>query len=243
MSEQSGLIVITGASRGIGLALVECFLKEGHTVLGIARDTASMPTHDKLTTLDTDLTDPQAITHIARRVEKIGLPVAVLINNAGIQNAVDFTATGIDSEAIATQIRDEIMLNLTTPMLLAAALLAFMLRPGGTIVNVTSLVSRQPKPSAPVYSATKAGLASFTQSLRVQLRSEGIDVVEAVPPLMDTAMTAGRGSGKITPETMATAIFDSIRDQRNTAAPGLSRRVLMLNRVLPELVRTILARN
>ena len=243
MSKHKGAIIITGASRGIGLSLVNHYLTAGFPVLAVARSTKTMQPQEDLTIFDADLSRREGIDRLAAQVARLGFTVAVLINNAGIQNAISFTGPDVNSEAISNQIRDEIALNLTAPILLTQSILPFMLRPGGTIVNVTSLVSRQPKPSAPVYSATKAGLASFTQSLRVQLRSEGIHLVEAVPPLVDTGMTAGRGSGKISPETMADAIFESVRNSKKTAAPGLSRRVLLMNRVLPELVSRIMARS
>ncbi|WP_339765991.1 SDR family NAD(P)-dependent oxidoreductase [uncultured Hoeflea sp.] len=243
MPNAQGLAVITGASRGIGLALVNRYLEAGFPVLAIARDTTVLPACKNLTVLDADLAGRAGITRVAEAVKSLRLPVAVLINNAGVQNAVDFTGPDSANPECPDCIRDEIALNLTAPMLLALCLLPLMLRPGGTIVNVTSLVSRQPKPSAPVYSASKAGLASFTQSLRVQLRSEGIHLVEAIPPLVDTGMTAGRGSGKISPEAMADAISSSVRDRKRLAAPGLSRRVLLLNRFWPELVGKILARS
>lgn len=243
MKKHSELIVVTGASRGIGLALVNRFLDAGFPVLAIARNTASMKAHENLTTLDADLAGRLGISRVTDRVAALGIPVAVLINNAGVQNAIDLVRPDIGSSEGPDRIRDEIALNLTAPILLALALLPFMLRPEGTIVNLTSLVSRQPKPSAPVYSASKAGLASFTQSLRVQLRSQGVRVVETVPPLVDTDMTSGRGKGKISPEAMADAILKGIAKQHQTVAPGLSRRVLILNRLLPELVRRILARN
>jgi len=243
MTKLFGLVVITGASRGIGLALVDRYLKAGCPVLAVARDTAVIPARDNLATLDADLTDPAEPARIAARVAAMRLPVAVLINNAGVQNSLDYSGPDLACPTVPDRIRDEIALNLTAPMLLVRSLLPFMVRPGGTIVNVTSLVSRQPKPSAPVYSASKAGLASLTRSLRVQLQRDEIHLVEAVPPLVDTGMTAGRGSGKISPETMAEAIFKGVRDQKRIVAPGLSRRVLLLNRLLPELVGRILARS
>ena len=243
MTQHGELIVITGASRGIGLALVNRFLDTGSPVLGVARDTASMTAHHNLTTLDADLASRAGISRVSVRVAELGLPVTVLINNAGVQNTIDLAGPEIEDPERPDLIRDEIALNLTAPILLTLALLPFMLRPGGTVVNVTSLVSRQPKPSAPVYSASKAGLASFTQSLRVQLRSQGVRVVEAVPPLVDTGMTSGRGTAKISPEAMADAILQGVAKQRQTVAPDLSRRVLILNRLLPELVRRILTRS
>ena len=66
--------------------------------------------------------------------------------------------------------------------------------------NVTSLTALHPKTFAPVYSATKAGLRSFTRGLRLQAEPFGIHVMEAIPPLVDTAMTSGRGKGKISAE-------------------------------------------
>jgi short-subunit dehydrogenase involved in D-alanine esterification of teichoic acids len=243
MTKQYGLIVITGGSSGIGLALVNRYLKAGCPVLAVARNTSAIPARDNLATLDADLTDPAEPARIAARVAALRLPVAVLINNAGVQSALDFSGADIACPTVPDRIRDEIALNLVAPILLARALLRFMVRPNGTIVNVTSLVSRQPKVSAPVYSASKAGLASFTRSLRVQLHPDEIHVLEAVPPLVDTSMTADRGSGKISAEAMAEAIFAGVRNQKNIIAPGLSRRVLLLNRLLPELVRTILARS
>lgn len=243
MTKQYGLIVITGGSSGIGLALVNRYLKAGCPVLAVARNTAAIHARHNLATLDADLTDPAEPARIAARVAALRLPVAVLINNAGVQSALDFSGADIACPTVPDRIRDEIALNLIAPILLARALLPFMVRPDGTIVNVTSLVSRQPKVSAPVYSASKAGLASFTRSLRVQLHPDEVHVLEAVPPLVDTSMTAGRGSRKISAEAMAEAIFAGVRNQKNIIAPGLSRRVLLLNRLLPELVRTILAQS
>jgi uncharacterized oxidoreductase len=108
-------------------------------------------------------------------------------------------------------------------------------------VNVTSLVALHPKTSAPVYSATKAGLRSYTLALRAQAGSRGVHVVEAIPPLVDTAMTAASGRGKISSETMADAILAGLAGRRPVVVPGLSRRVLGLNRFLPGLVARSLA--
>jgi short-subunit dehydrogenase len=115
-------------------------------------------------------------------------------------------------------------------------------RPGGSIVNITSLTALHPKTSAPVYSATKAGLRTFTRALRLEAEPVGIHVMEAIPPLVDTAMTSGRGKGKISAEAMADAILAGLADRRRVVAPGLSGKVLRLNRLLPGLVAKSLAR-
>lgn len=239
--KEKGLVVITGASRGIGRALAQRHAAEGYDVLAVARDFTGFPSDPRITCLPSDLTRPGAVDEIIDILRKCEGPVDRLINNAGIQNEIDLTRD--DPTANAARITREIALNLTLPVQLSHAILPLMRRPGGVIVNVTSLTARHPKTSAPVYSATKAGLASFTTALRHQLAPEGVRVVEAVPPLVDTDMTRGRGSGKLSAEAMAGAIFDGIAAGRHTIAPGISRRVLWLNRIAPELVAGILAKS
>lgn len=236
MAQDRGLVVITGASRSIGRALARRFEEAGHPVLAVARSPA-----DGEGAVAADLASQDGMAAVVAAVRARGVPVEVLINNAGMQAALDLTAP--EAEREAETVAAEIALNLAAPILLVRALLPLMRQPGATIVNVTSLVSRHPKPSAPVYSASKAGLASFTASLRRQLAPQGIRVMEAVPPLVDTAMTEGRGRGKISPEAMAEAIFEGVAEGRALVAPGIARRVLVLNRVLPELVRRILSRS
>ncbi len=128
------------------------------------------------------------------------------------------------------------------PTKISLALMPFLRAPGGAVVNVTSLVSLHPKPSAPVYSATKAGLASFTRALRHQLASKAITVIDVIPPLAATEMTAGRGSGKLSPEDMAEAIVTGIARGEMQIAPGKSKLVLRLNRLLPGLIARILSK-
>jgi uncharacterized oxidoreductase len=244
MAEFKGLVVITGASRGIGGALVRKFDEAGYPVLAVARTPAEAQESGTVATLAADLTRQTGLAQVMAAVRARGIPVAALINNAGVQNALGLAAAGPDrcGAPDADPVGREIALNLTAPIRLSRGLVPLMRQPGGTIVNVTSLVSRHPKPSAPVYSATKAGLASFTESLRHQVAPLGIHVIEAVPPLVDTAMTAGRDTGKISPEAMADAIFVGMMQGRSLVATGIARRVLLLNRLLPGLVRRILSR-
>jgi uncharacterized oxidoreductase len=166
MAEFKGLVVITGASRGIGGALVRKFDEAGYPVLAVARTPAEAQESGTVATLAADLTRQTGLAQVMAAVRARGIPVAALINNAGVQNALALAAAGPDrcGAPDADSVGSEIALNLTAPIRLSRGLIPLMRQPGGTIVNVTSLVSRHPKPSAPVYSATKAGLASFTES-------------------------------------------------------------------------------
>ncbi len=229
-------VLVTGASRGIGRALAERYARDGAHVIAVARQPGEVA--GDVQWVEADLTQPDGWDATIAAVQRAGKLLDILVNNAGIQQAIDLDATSPHTfRADATR---EIALNLTAPLVLTQALLPFMRRPGGTIVNVTSLLSRHPKASAPVYSASKAGLASFTAALRRQLASQGIRVVEAVPPLVATDMTQGRGRNKLAPETMARAITDGVSRGKRVVAPGLSRVMLAIDRVAPELAAAAL---
>ena len=110
-------------------------------------------------------------------------------------------------------VRKEVTVNLTSPLALTALLLdALRTHPRPVVVNVTSALAWKPKRSAPVYSATKAALRSFTDGMRDQLEQgeRPVRLVEVVPPLVETAMTAGRGTGKISAEEAARQIISGL---------------------------------
>jgi short-subunit dehydrogenase involved in D-alanine esterification of teichoic acids len=108
---------------------------------------------------------------------------------------------------------------------------------------VTSVLAAAPKPSSPVYSATKAALRSFGSSMRRQLAGSGVRVVEVVPPLVDTAMTRGRSGLKtISPELMASAIVDGLRADKTRILVGKARVAAILQRWAPGLLEDAMAR-
>lgn len=236
MDQPKTTVVVTGASRGIGAALVEAYTAQGANVVAVSRSSPGSPRPD-VEYVSADLATDAGIEALAAAIAARGQPIGILVNNAGIQNEMNLTGpvdpAGIDAE---------IAVNLTGPIKLTLALMPFLQDGGATVVNVTSLVSLHPKPSAPVYSASKAGLASYTRALRHQLKAKGIAVIEAIPPLVATGMTEGRGSGKLSPEAMASAIVDGVAKGRTRIAPGKSALVVRLNRILPNLVERILSK-
>jgi uncharacterized oxidoreductase len=224
-------VLITGASRGIGRALAAEYAAAGAHVFAVARRPGMAPSNVEW--IAADLGEPDGVVAVVEAVKRSGRTLDVLINNAGIQHAIDLADAAPD--AFRTLAASEIAVNLTAPLMLTHGLLPFIRRRGGTIVNVTSILSRQPKASAPVYCATKAGLASFTNALRHQFAPLGVRVVEAIPPLVATDMTSGRGKGKLTPEAMARAIVSGVEHGRKRVAPGFSRPFLAIDRLVPEL--------
>jgi short-subunit dehydrogenase len=164
-------VLITGASRGIGMALAYEFAAAGASVALAARTTAALAkvaADTGGTSYPIDLTDPRAVAEFWACVEGDG-EVDVLVNNAGIDATGQFV--DIDAETIDALIR----VNLTTPMELTRQALTTMVpRRRGHIVNVSSLAAMIPFPGLSTYGASKAGLSRFSAGLRAELRGSGV---------------------------------------------------------------------
>jgi len=138
-----------------------------------------------------DVGDAGSIREFARRVTAEHPTLDVLINNAGIMRAEDLLAQTDDlADAEAT-----VITNVLGPIRLTAALLpALQRRPRSTIVNVSSGLAFVPLAHTPTYSATKAALHSYTQSLRSQLKGTTVEVIELVPPAVQTDLMPGQAA-------------------------------------------------
>ena len=108
------------------------------------------------------------------------------------------------------------------------------------IVNVTSGLALAPRAGGPVYCATKAALRSYSQALRYQLRNAGVHVLEALPPVVDTKLTAGRGSGKMPPEECARQIVSAMEDDADEANVGMVKLLQLVHSISPALARRIM---
>lgn len=183
------LVVITGASQGLGLALCRQAVEAGYQVLAIARTLS--PELEALSTQHVvfkayDLTDIAAIhTLCSEIVQQYGRPWG-LVNNAGMgQNSILATLH-------ENQIEQLLTLNLHAPILMSKYLLrSMLLNQQGRIVNVTSIVANQGYNGLSVYAATKAGLEGFTRSLAREAGKGGVTVNNLAPGYMATQMTAG----------------------------------------------------
>jgi len=134
----------------------------------------------------------------------------------------------------------ELRVNLWAPMALCQLLLPTLKAMGGArLVLVSSALAFAPKRRAAVYSASKAGLHAFCESLRAQLQGSGIELMELIPPLVDTPMTAGRGGHKIPPEAVAQALSRGLRRARLPARlwVGPARALPWLLRLAPAATR------
>jgi len=186
MDLASNTVLITGGASGIGLALAERFLAAGSEVIVCGRREETLREaqgrHPRLKTRVCDVADESERVSLFNWAAGELPRLNVLVNNAGIQRRFELTDIE-DWEPV----HQEIAINLEAPIHLSALFIPHLLkqeRPA--IVNVTSGLSFVPMASAPVYSATKAALHSFTLSLRHQLAATPIEVVEIVPPAVNT---------------------------------------------------------
>ncbi|MGH3971068.1 MAG: SDR family oxidoreductase, partial [Mycobacterium sp.] len=138
--------------------------------------------------LSLDQADPADIGRFAAELTDRWPELNVVINNAGIQRAEDLSACDVGAA------QETVAINLLGPIRLTAALLpSLVTQPRAAIINVTSGLAFMPSALTPTYCATKAALHSYTQSLRFQLRETPVEVIEIIPPQVQTALQGERG--------------------------------------------------
>lgn len=244
-------ILITGGASGIGLALVERFVRHRNRVIIVGRDEAKLTQakalYPGIAAYPCDLESKEQTDLLIERLYSDHPELSVVINNAGVQFNYSFAEARAEAGSAETadcadsRIAREIAINLTSPIRLVSGLIPLLARRDeAAIVNVTSGLAIVPKKSAPVYCATKAGLRLFTRSLRYQLEPTNIRVFEIVPPVVDTAMTAGRGRGKILTEQLVDQFWTSYGNNRLEIPVGKVKLLLWINRLFPGLAEKIL---
>lgn len=186
MELASTTALITGGASGIGLALAERFMQAGAQVVVCGRREAALrearEKHPGLVVRACDLADASQRSALAAWAAREHPRLSLLVNNAGIQRRVRL-AQADDWEGT----REEIAINLEAPIHLSSLFLPQLLgRERAAIVNVTSGLAFAPLAGVPVYCATKAALHSFTLSLRHQLANTPVEVIEILPPAVDT---------------------------------------------------------
>lgn len=213
MDVASNTILITGGASGIGLALAERLLRAGSQVIVCGRREDKLreaqTRYPRLAIRVCDLAEERAREALLRWAVAEFPRLNVLVNNAGIQRRVRLAA-----EEKWRETRHEIAINLDAPIHLSRLFIPHLLtqeRPA--IVNVTSGLAFTPLAGVPIYSATKAALHSFTLSLRHQLSSTPIQVVEIVPPAVNTDLGGpGLHTFGVAVEEFAEAVMARLRE-------------------------------
>lgn len=189
MNVTDNMILITGGASGIGRGLAEAFHKLGNQVIisGRRQDVLDEVTaaNPGMQSLRLDIADPASITAFAAQIVALYPKLNVLINNAGIMQPEDI-ASAPDYLDIAER---TIATNLLGPIRLSAALLPHLrAQPQAAILTVSSGLAFVPMAATPTYSATKAAIHSYSLALRHQLRETSVQVIEIIPPYVQTEL-------------------------------------------------------
>jgi len=200
-------VLVTGANRGIGRALVDEALRRG---AGLVYAGTRQPfTHPdaRVTALALDVTDAAQVAAAAAQVSALD----VLINNAGVAPYDDLSDASALEQALAV--------NLLGTHRVTRAFLPLLVKSRGAIVNNVSTMAFAPLPLTPAYSVSKAAAFSLTQSLRALLAGEGVTVHAVLTGPVDTDMTRGFEIPKASAESVAAAIFAGLADDEEDIFP------------------------
>jgi NAD(P)-dependent dehydrogenase (short-subunit alcohol dehydrogenase family) len=207
-------VLITGANRGIGAALVKEALNRGAKRVFAGTRGPLSNTDPRVTPLTLDVTNA---SQIQRAVDEVGA-LDILINNAGIGIADDLT----DPDAI----QKHLDVNLLGLVKVTQAFLPLLTRSKGAIVNILSVTSVAPFPVIPGYSISKAAALNLTQSQRALLTRQGVGVHAVILGSVDTDMTRGFDIPKVSPESAAVGIFDGVENDEDDIFPDPTSQTL-----------------
>jgi NAD(P)-dependent dehydrogenase (short-subunit alcohol dehydrogenase family) len=200
-------ILVTGANRGIGQALVADALRRGaRRVYAGTRQPLAHPDR-RVTPLTLDVTDAAQVQAAAEQVEALD----ILVNNAGIARYDDLSDRAVLERHLAV--------NLFGTYGVTQAFLPLLTRSRGAIVNILSVYAFAPLPLIAAYSVSKAAAFSLTQSLRAFVAGRGVTVHAVLTGPVDTDMTRGFDIPKASPEAVARAILDGVEREEEDIFP------------------------
>jgi uncharacterized oxidoreductase len=230
-------ILITGGSAGIGLAFALRFLELGNQVIVTGRRQPVLDElrakHPKLHTIQSDVADPAQIAALAKRVKAEHPKLDVLMNNAGIMLHKNLRMPAADLDGLMA----EVNINLGGVIRTTSAFIDILTANQGTVINVSSALAFVPLPSAPIYSATKAAVHAYTQSLRFQLEEAGVEVIDLMPPAVKTDLTTemqeAASIGLISTDELVKQSFAGFEAGKLEIRPGQSNLLAWMRRLAP----------
>jgi uncharacterized oxidoreductase len=251
MKLTSNTILITGGASGIGYELTKQLTALGNTILITGRDQAKVDraktAFPKIHTFQSDVSDPKAIATLYEKVTKQFPELNILINNAGIMREINVH----DKAGSLEDITREIEINLSGPIRMVKQFLPHLkTKSAAAIMNVSSGLAFVPLPISPVYCATKAGLHSLTESLRVQLKNTKVKVFELAPPATQTELLGDfnnfedvKGVSIMKVEDMVKVAVKGMQTDRFEIRPGQSNPLKMMSRVAPGFILKQMSRS
>jgi uncharacterized oxidoreductase len=249
MKTSGNVILITGGSSGIGFEFAKQLLALGNTVIATGRDAKKLESVKSrlpgLRVIQSDVSRPAEISALRDAVLKEFPNLNVLINNAGVMRTIN-----LHDDAELEGLTQEIDINLKGPIRMSKAFLPHLKKQAAAaIVNVTSGLAFVPLPISPVYCSTKAGLHSFTCSLRVQLKNTKVQVFEVAPPATATELLADmnqddmKGVSIMKVDDMVADSIKGMAADRLEIRPGQANSLKFMSRVAPEFILKQMSRS
>jgi uncharacterized oxidoreductase len=241
MELSNNTVLITGGSSGFGFEFASRLLELGNTVIITGRNAQKLEeTRQKLPAvhiIQSDVSSPEDIKNLYYKVTQTFPALNVLINNAGEMRKII-----LHDKYALEDITREIDINLSGPIRMVQQFLPHLKKQqSAAILNVTSGIALMPFPLAPIYGASKSGLRSYTQSLRIQLKSYNIGVFELLAPGSNTPLNDKFTVNRDVNPRMLTApekiVDDALKGMKNNKYeiyPGISKLLRYLARLAPK---------
>jgi len=226
MKLSGNTVFITGGTSGIGRSLAEALHKRGNQVIISGRRKGHLAEVTKanpgMQSLELNVEDPASIAAVAKKLIAEYPKLNVLINNAGIMQ-IDDAAGAIDDSVLVSIVTT----NLLGPIRMTSALIEHLKKqPSATVINVSSGLAFVPLASTAVYSATKAAIHSYTQSMRYRLKGSSVRVLELIPPWVQTDLLNSKDEPRAMP--LAAFIEEAVTVLGTDAEEVMVERVKML---------------
>jgi uncharacterized oxidoreductase len=223
-------ILITGGTSGIGRALAEALHKEANQLIIAGRRQSLLDeitaAHPGMQSAVLDVQNLDSLPAFAAQIASQFPSLNVLIHNAGIMKNENLN----DPSADFSVVEDTVTTNLLAPLRLTAALLPHLKKqPRATVMTVSSGLAFVPKASTPTYSATKAAIHAWSQSLRYQLRDTNVEVVELIPPYVQTELQGQRQAT----DPRAMPLADFIAEVMQILRTQPNAKEILVQRVFP----------
>jgi len=251
MEIASKSVLVTGANRGIGLAMSKAFAKEGARLLLCARNPKEINTQQfiqlgaaRVDVFALDLSSLPTIEKFVKKLLNEKIRVDILVNNAGL------LAGGLLETQDIAKVYDLIQVNLTAYIHLTARILPQMLkRKSGKIINNASISGILNLPSATVYTASKSGVVAFGRSLEQELNGSGVSTLLLITPGVETDMYkqvrkiyssnySVSSGGTISAEAWAIKVIKAVKDDRKELWSGsLTEVVGRIYQIFPQAVK------
>jgi uncharacterized oxidoreductase len=230
-------VLITGGASGLGLESAKQFIAAGANVIICGRDQTKLDCAKKLlpavTVFKCDVSDAEQINKLYEQVIELG-GIDILYNNAGVGTPPLNLANA--DEQHYKDAEYEMNINYLSVIRLNNLFMDLLRGRGdAAFINTTSVLSYLPAILAPTYSATKAALRFYTESLRKHLESTGssLKVFELLPPLTETEMTERYNEKKMTSENVIKVLVNAIAKDRYTVRVGPTKFLYLMNRFFP----------